>query len=275
LLSFLQQQVLACPGIQCVEGEVTHIEQSAQGAVLHVGEQRFDSQLLIGADGVDSIVRRKMGWSLEEYDYQQTALIGAVSMTQIKRDTAFERFTRDGPVALLPNVPGKMTLVWVLPTPLARVQKSLPAQLFCQDLQKIFAYRAGVFQDVGDMVSYPLKRASTSQIYQGVVGLLGNAAHLLHPVAGQGFNLSVRDVLAFVEVVRRYRGQKLDESVWVEYVALSGAQQKQMAGLTHGFIKVFERSEWPIKAVRNAMLHGLEAIRPLKKILNDVMIGRI
>ncbi len=275
LLAFLQNQVLACPEINCIEGEVTDLKVTETGAALRVGAEIFNTQLLIGADGVDSIVRRKMGWNLEEYDYQQTALIGPVVMTQIQRDQAFERFTRDGPVALLPNAPGKMTLVWVLPTRLAKVQKTLPSPLFCQDLQKIFAYRAGVFQSIEHLVAYPLKRAVASQIYQGAVGLLGNAAHLLHPVAGQGFNLSVRDVLTFVEVIKRHAGQKLDESIWAEYASLSSSQQEQISAVTHGFIKVFERSEWPIKVARNLMLHGLEAVRPFKKILNNVMIGRM
>ncbi|MCX7122176.1 MAG: FAD-dependent monooxygenase [Gammaproteobacteria bacterium] len=275
LLAFLQNQVLACPEIQCIEGEVTHITVTETGAALQVGEQIFNASLLIGADGVESIVRQKMGWTLDEYDYQQTALIGPITMSQIQCDKAFERFTREGPIALLPNVPGQMTLVWVLPTHLAKVQQSLPNALFCQDLQKIFGYRAGIFQKIENLVAYPLKRATASQIYEGVVGLLGNAAHLLHPVAGQGFNLSVRDVLMFVEVIRRHRGQKLDASIWAEYAALSGSQQKQMSGVTHGFIKVFERTEWPVKALRNVMLHGLEVIRPARKILNDVMIGRM
>ncbi len=275
LLAFLQNQVLACPAIQCVEGEVTDIAVTDAGAALHIGAEVFNTRLLVGADGVDSIVRQKMGWSLEAYDYQQTALIGPVAMTQIQQDKAFERFTREGPVALLPNAPGKMTVVWVLPTSRAKLQKSMPSDLFCQDLQAIFGYRAGVFQKLENLVAYPLRRAVASQIYQGVVGLLGNAAHLLHPVAGQGFNLSVRDVLMFVEVVRRHGGKKLDESIWAEYAALSGSQQAQMSGLTHRFIKVFERSEWPVKAVRNLMLHSLEGMRPLRKMLNDVMIGRM
>ena len=275
LLVFLQSQVLACPEIQCVEGEVTDITLTETGAALSVGTQIFNTKLLIGADGVESVVRQKMGWGLDEHDYHQTALIGPIAMSQIQANTAFERFTREGPVALLPNCPGKMTLVWVLPTHLAKLQKAVPNAIFCQDLQKIFGYRAGVFQKIEHLVAYPLRRAVASQIHQGVVGLLGNAAHLLHPVAGQGFNLSVRDVLMFVEVIRRHRAQKLDESVWMEYAALSGSQQEQMSGLTHGFIKVFERSEWPIKTLRNLMLHGLEVIRPAKKILNDLMIGRI
>ncbi len=275
LLAFLQQQILNCPGIHCVEGEVTNLEVTDQGATLHVGAQIFESQLLIGADGVDSMVRQKMGWTLEEYDYQQTAVIGPIEMSQIQPHKAFERFTREGPIALLPSVPGKMTLIWVLPTVRARLQQSLPSALFCKDVQKIFGYRAGVFQSIENRVSYPLKRANVSQVYAGRVGLLGNAAHLLHPVAGQGFNLSVRDVLIFVEVVRRHRGQALDESIWAEYAALSSAQQAQISTLTHGFIKIFERSEWPIKAARNLMLHGLEALRPLRSILNDVMIGKM
>lgn len=271
----MQKKVEAHPGIQCIEGTVSDVSYNIDEACLTVEDQAYPVKLLIGADGADSIVRKKMGVALKEYDYGHTALIGKVGMACSKPGWAFERFTKEGPFALLPHQNDTMTMVWVMPSSLVNMRKSLPQEVLCQDLQKIMGYRAGIFQKVGPLVTYPLKRLTSESVFQGCVGLLGNAAHLLHPVAGQGFNLSVRDVLIFIEILRRRGRAGLGADLWPEYAALSQAQQQVITGVTHSFLKIFERSEWPVRCGRNALLHGIEGLPRVKTGLNDLLIGRL
>lgn len=275
LLAAMQKKVEDHPNIHCLEGVVSDVSFNVDQAEVTIAGQVYPVKLLLGADGADSIVRKKMGVGLKEYDYGQTALIGKVSCARGKSGWAFERFTKEGPLALLPHQDSTMTLVWAMPSSLAKMRKQLPESVLCQDVQKIMGYRAGVFQALGHLVAYPLKRLTSEHIFQGCVGLLGNAAHLLHPVAGQGFNLSVRDVLILIEVVRRRGKAGLDASIWPEYAALSHTQQRMITGVTGSFLNIFERTEAPIRWGRSAALHALEHLPCVKTKLNDVMIGRV
>lgn len=276
LLHDLQKRARAHPRITVLEAEVTQV-QSHENAVHFTTSNglNYQADLLLGADGAHSIVRESMGIHFSEHDYHQTALIAAVEMKKTKPGWAFERFTSEGPLALLPHDENLMTVVWVMPTSLAQMRKNLPSPLLCEDLQKIMAYYAGIFCQTQPWVAYPLKRLSSDEIYRGRVGLLGNAAHSLHPVAGQGFNLSVRDILSFVETVRRAGPQPLGEPILEEYARLSASQKDVMMGLTHGLIQVFGSTEWPFQWARNAALHGVANCGFLKTLLNDVMIGGV
>lgn len=157
--------------------------------------------LLLVADGASSGLREQLGVAVEEKPYRQHALVANVAFAEPHGGCAYERFTDEGPLALLPLLPAagaehRSALVWTLPPDRTKHLLECPAAEFLQSLQQRFGYRLGRLLQVGERHDYPLSLVQSSeQVRQGVV-VMGNAAHALHPVAGQGYNLALRDVAA-------------------------------------------------------------------------------
>jgi len=164
--------------------------------------------LLLVADGASSALRRELGVSVTEKSYGQHALVANIASAEPHGGCAYERFTDEGPLALLPLLPGpgaehRSALVWTLPPARAHHLCSCPEPEFLQALQHRFGYRLGRLLQVGERHAYPLSLVrSGEQVRQGVV-VMGNAAHALHPVAGQGFNLALRDCAELGRVLAR------------------------------------------------------------------------
>jgi 2-octaprenyl-6-methoxyphenol hydroxylase len=159
----------------------------------------IEASLLIVADGAASSLRAALGVSVEEKPYGQQALIANVATAQAHEGFAYERFTDEGPLAMLPLLSAapseyRSALVWALPPERAEQLAQCEEEVFLHELQQRFGYRLGRLIKAGERHTYPLSLVqSAEQIRQGVV-VMGNAAHALHPVAGQGFNLALRDV---------------------------------------------------------------------------------
>lgn len=275
LTEILQQQVLADPKIYCITGECTGLSQDDSGVSCEVfGVEHIKAKLVIGADGAHSRVREFLNISHSVKDFQQTALIGNVKVRGIDSNTAYERFTAEGPLALLPFDDEHMTLVWVMPNKIAEMRQTLPLELLLEDLQKIMGYRAGKFVDLGKLRAYPLVEVIADKIYQGCIGLLGNAAHSLHPVAAQGFNLSVRDIFGFYQVMQRYQDLlSTSPMIWQEYMRVRHHDQARTVRLTHVLLQVFTQKNPLVQIVRNSLMLDLELCPPIKTALNDVMVG--
>lgn len=254
LVYTLQEKVLAHPGIRFIEGEYT--------------DTPIESTILIGADGADSSIRKMLGIETIQHDYHASALIGKVRVAKQVADCAFERFTAQGPIALLPAGDCLYTLVWVKQnTGLGAISPTLLAEL-----QQAFGFRAGIFIEHGVIKKYPLKRTLSKETYRGHAGLLGNAAHTLHPVAGQGFNLALRDILTFLEVLDMQT--HLDASLWPAYEKRAQLQQKTMQWITHAFVKGFEKHNPLVVTGRNLLLSLFEINGFARSELNNVMIGK-
>lgn len=254
LVYALQTKVLAHPGIQFIEGEYA--------------DTPIDSTILVGADGADSVIRKMLGIETVQHDYHATALIGKVRVAKQVADCAFERFTDQGPIALLPAGDCLYTLVWVK----QNNGLATPSPTLLADLQQAFGFRAGIFVEHGVIKKYPLKRTLSKQTYRGHAGLLGNAAHTLHPVAGQGFNLALRDILTFLEVLDTQT--HLDASLWPAYEKRAKLQQKTIQWVTHAFVKGFEKQNSLIVTGRNVLLSLFEINGFARSELNNLMIGK-
>jgi 2-octaprenyl-6-methoxyphenol hydroxylase len=156
-------------------------------------------QLLLIADGANSALCQSLGVEVLEQDYAQHALIANIGHGLSHSGCAYERFTPQGPLAMLPMSPGeaeegRSALVWSLPQQQAQALMHCPPAEFLSTLQQRFGYRLGRLQRVGERYSYPLALTEAEEQVRSGVVILGNAAHSLHPVAGQGFNLALRDV---------------------------------------------------------------------------------
>ncbi|MBO1518840.1 2-octaprenyl-6-methoxyphenyl hydroxylase [Oceanisphaera pacifica] len=210
----LYQQLLQTPAIDLFCP--THIQswQQAQDAVTitlsdssekqgAAGHRQFTTGLLVGADGNHSAISRQLNLPRRQFDYQQSAIIANVQTAQHHQHRAFERFTAQGPVALLPMSQGRSSLVWCVSNARAEQLMALNEDDFLSELQQAFGYRLGRFIRTGTRHCYPLVLDEVPKPWHHRVVLVGNAAHLLHPIAGQGFNLGLRDVAALIEQTRQ------------------------------------------------------------------------
>jgi 2-octaprenyl-6-methoxyphenol hydroxylase len=193
---FCPAQVLrVTPGEQSVELSI------AEGGV----ESTIDARLIVAADGAQSIVRSAFGVAAEVRDYEQTAVITAVLPQRFHDYVAYERFTDSGPLALLPLADGRCTLVLTLGPAQAELAMSWSDEEFLAEVQRRFGFRLGRFLKVGRRVAYPLSLTRSNRTSAGRCVIIGNAAQGLHPVAGMGFNLGLRDVASLAELVAERR----------------------------------------------------------------------
>jgi 2-octaprenyl-6-methoxyphenol hydroxylase len=170
------------------------------------GESRtLTAQLLVGADGAESVVRAALGITVARHDYGQTAVICNVSTEKPHRGRAFECFTPTGPFALLPHVNDRCGLVWSVASEDADGLLALPDAEFLQRAQSLFGTSLGSWHKVGKRSAYPLRLVRALQDTGPHAVILGNAAHAIHPVGAQGFNLGLRDVAVLAEVIASAR----------------------------------------------------------------------
>ncbi|MCG8436342.1 MAG: 2-octaprenyl-6-methoxyphenyl hydroxylase, partial [Gammaproteobacteria bacterium] len=164
-------------------------------------EETLHTKLLVAADGARSLVREQLGIKARIWDYGQTAIVCNVTPEREHANQAYERFTNSGPVALLPMPDARCAVVWTVATTQAEQLLALPDDEFASRLQTVFGHRLGAFTRMGARHPYPLHLVRAQRQSSERVVIIGNAAHSLHPIAGQGFNLSLRDVAALAEVI--------------------------------------------------------------------------
>jgi 2-octaprenylphenol hydroxylase len=188
-------------GVQLVAGDVTALDQERDAAVLHAGERQIRARLVVGADGAQSRVRELAGVAATRTDYGQTAIVAMVSTERSHEHTAWQRFLGDGTLAFLPLKDAHSSIVWSLPT--ARAEKLLAATpaAFERELEKDFDGALGKVQLASERLKFPLWRLSASAYVTERVALVGDAAHVVHPLAGQGANLGLLDAAALADVL--------------------------------------------------------------------------
>ena len=195
----LESVQFSCPA------EVTGIEIDEDQAVVDFldenGAQQIRASLLVGADGARSFVRESLGIDSESHDYRQTAIICNITPEQDHRGRAFECFTPSGPFAVMPHVNGRCGLIWCVAAEDAGRMMELPAEQFLQLAQRRFGDHLGRFLKIGKRSSYPLHLVRALEDIRPRAVILGNAAHAIHPVGAQGFNLGLRDVAVLAELL--------------------------------------------------------------------------
>lgn len=233
----------------------------------------LETRLLVVADGAESSLRRELGIGATEKPYRQSAVIANVGSAEPHHNCAFERFTDQGPLALLPllGAPGgehRSALVWTLSPQQAEHFQHCPAPEFLDALQARFGYRLGRLCQVGERHSYPLAlMESAEQVRRGVV-IMGNAAHALHPVAGQGFNLALRDVAELAREVAAAvaLGQSPGELAHLQrYHRRATPDQQRTVAFSDRVPEAFTRDGVLFSLVRDLALSGLDILPPLKR----------
>jgi len=232
----------------------------AQGAeVMLESKEQLSAQLVVIADGAGSALARSLGIQYDFHEYQHTALLGTLAVECKDREHwAYERFTDEGAVALLPMQPhpdaencARYSLVWAMPHEQASVRLKMSSDQQIDVLQQRFGDSLGKIQQLSELSSVKLTRVmANEQIRQGVL-VMGNAAHALHPVAGQGFNLSARDVDGLARLLRRHKDQHLgDIRLLQQYLDLRQNDQWWVSEFSHHLSDLFSRNEISIAAAR-------------------------
>ncbi len=238
--------------------------------------QTLQTRLLVAADGGNSKVRQHLGIKNHSIDYGQTAIIGNVTLEYPHKNVAYERFTRSGPLALLPLQNNNCALVWTVASDKTEEVMALDEQTFLSSLQQQFGWRLGQFMQIGQRHSYPLQLSRIEEHTRQRVVIIGNAAHTLHPIAGQGFNLGLRDVASLSEVIidSLKAGEDVGSDMTLQsYVARQKPDQEQITNITNMLVQVFSNSFPPLVIARNFGLLVTDALPPLKKFLERKMAG--
>jgi 2-octaprenyl-6-methoxyphenol hydroxylase len=235
------------------------------------------ARLLVAADGAQSSVRDQLGIHSTRRDYGQTAVIANVTARRGHENVAYERFTDSGPLALLPMSGQRCALVWTVRSDQRDDIMGLDDAQFLSRLQERFGYRLGRFVKVGQRHAYPLQLLQARESIRPRMALIGNAVHTLHPVAGQGFNLGLRDVAALAEVVMDARREGLDigdNTVLSRYADWRQTDQRRVVAFTDGMIRLFGHSLPPVAWLRDAGMLALDTCPPAKRWFGRLTMGR-
>lgn len=185
--------------------KIVEIEQHQDTVDIKLQDsQVIKARLLLVADGGQSMTRQLVNIDNKISDYGQCAVIANVSIKKPHQGLAYERFTESGPLALLPLTDNRYSLVWCVPPDMVDTVLAWDDETFIEQLQSAFGYRAGRLTKVGKRFSYPLTLTLANELTAHRVALVGNASHTIHPIAGQGFNLGMRDIDAIVAMVERF-----------------------------------------------------------------------
>lgn len=223
------------------------------------------AKLVVAADGVRSQVRGALGIDAREDDYDQKAVIVNCATELAHAGTAFERFTPTGPLAFLPLRDSRVAVVWTLDPGEAERVSALADGEFRHELQRAFGYRLGRIERAGSRAAYPLTRVRSSAVTARRAVLVGNAAVNLHPVAGQGFNLALRDIAALAETLSdaHRAGEPKDPGagdLLAGYEAWRASDQRRVATFTHGLVRLFSRELGPLAATRGLGLMAFDLL---------------
>lgn len=234
------------------------------------------AKLLIVADGARSPLRERLGVHATVHDYHQSAIIANVTPSEHHGYWAYERFTSQGPVAMLPMSAGRVGAVWTVAADAADAALALDDETFLHSLQALFGYRLGRFVRAGRRFAYPLKLLRAERQVGPRFAVIGNAAHSLHPVAGQSFNLSLRDVATLAEVVGDTiaRGEDPGAIAALEcYAARRRRDQRLTVGITDGLMRTFAPRFVPLAKARNAGLLGFDMLPGVKHLFARQTMG--
>lgn len=263
--------------------QVKFTHQQVQLSGVQAGQPlELTSQLLTLADGGSSNLKQQLGIADDVYDYQQTAIFSKLELSQPHNNWAYERFTGAGAMALLPMNTNEMALVWTLSPEEAEQKKNTSKQALLFELQTIFGSQAGQFIDLGEIFTYPLRKVLAKEQVRSNLALLGNTAHYLHPVAGQGFNLALKGVVSLAAALEEENRQATAKSGTFNAGKLATLEawqarqqpiQNQVIGFSHNLIQLFGQNSPLVGHLRGAGLISLNAISPLKRWLTNKAMG--
>jgi 2-octaprenyl-6-methoxyphenol hydroxylase len=237
----------------------------------------LDTRLIVAADGADSLMREQFGIGHIERDYEQTAIVTNITPQLPHNNIAYERFTETGPMALLPMTGQRCAVVWTVASDQAGAVMALDEADFLARLQERFGYRLGRLEKVGRRQAWPLRLVQAKESVRERLALVGNAVHTLHPVAGQGFNLGVRDVAVLAEVLVDAMQAGDDPgslAVLNRYGEWRRRDHQNVMVFTDGLARLFTLPLPALGVARSAGMLALDLLPPVKRWLTRMTMGR-
>ena len=234
------------------------------------------ARLVVAADGGRSGLRDQAGIAVKRSDYGQTALVTNVTTEQPHANVAYERFTASGPLAFLPMSEGRCAVVWSLPPDEVEPLLALDDAQFLAALQDRFGTRLGRLRRVGRRAAYPLAYTEVSEQVRPRLVLIGNAAHTVHPVAGQGFNLGLRDVAVLAEELSATQRAGDDPGALVVLQRYAERRRRDVATIstfTNSLVRIFSNDFGPLAHTRSLGLVAVDLIPPAKRALLRLSMG--
>jgi 2-octaprenyl-6-methoxyphenol hydroxylase len=244
---------------------------------LHGEAREVQARLVVAADGARSAVREQAGIAANHIEYEQTAITATLTTQRFHDFVAYERFTDEGPIAVLPLQDGRCGMVWTrLPAEAARLLV-LPDAEFLAEFQAAFGFRLGRFLRVGERRSYDLVLSQAEGHTAPRLAIIGNAAQGLHPIAGQGFNLGLRDAMCLAEVIadRRVAGalDAGDATVLEDYAAWRAADRRRIVAFTDGLVRLFSSPLGVLRGLRSVGLLAFDVLPPAKSAMARLSVG--
>jgi 2-octaprenyl-6-methoxyphenol hydroxylase len=259
---------LICPAsLRALEFADDRVTATLDKAGQHM---RLHARLLVAADGTRSTARELAGIAAREVNYAQTAIVSNVTPERAHENTAYERFTDTGPLALLPMSEGRCAVVWSMRPADVEGVLALDDSEFLARLQARFGQRLGRLRQPGKRIAYPLRLLRAREHVRARLAIIGNAAHTVHPVAGQGFNLGLRDVATLAEVLTdaaRAGNDIGDLAVLHAYDRWRRRDTSAVSTFTGGMIRVFSNDFAPLAAARGLGLLAVDMLPLVKHAL--------
>jgi 2-octaprenyl-6-methoxyphenol hydroxylase len=240
-------------------------------------ERQIEARLVVAADGARSLVREQAGIGAVHWEYGQTAITATLVTQRFHDHVAYERFTAEGPIAVLPLADGRCGLVWTRHPEGAERLLALPDADFLAELQTAFGFRLGRLVGVGQRQSYELGLWRADRHVGERLAVVGNAAQALHPIAGQGFNLGLRDAASLAEVLADARAERETDvgaaGPLKTYADWRDQDQRRIVAFTDGLVRLFATPLGVLRTLRSAGLLAFDAFPPAKSAMARLSVG--
>ncbi len=237
------------------------------------GIKQLNTRLVVAADGTHSRIRKLLNIQTEHWDYKQSALVAQVQLKNPNQLSAYERFKQNNVIAALPLENDKSVMIWTLEKAQAEEMKFLTDEELLQSLQQAFGHRLGRFEHLIHYEIHPLHGLLAKEQCRQNVVLIGNAAHTLHPIAAQGFNLGLRDVAVFTEFLLKNRKQIHQLDWLVAYEQHRQRDQELTIFATNQLLKLFQSRSLFFQLTRNLMMSALDFVPIAKRKLAEKAMG--
>ena len=238
----------------------------------------LQARLIVAADGAQSLVREAAGIGSSQWDYGQTAIVSNALTQRAHDNVAYERFTPRGPVAVLPLSDARVGLIWTVASDQATGIMALSDAEFLARFQQEFGFRLGRLLKVGARHAYPLSLIRADRHFAPRLAVMGNAAQMMHPIAGQGLNLGLRDAASLAELLAdALRADAVadvgSDELLQRYATWRHEDSKRIVAFTDGLVRVFKQSFGPIRLARNVGLLAFDLLPPAKDAMAQLSIG--